>query len=147
VVTVLVVDDTEDVRFLYDAVLTRSGYEVLQAASGQDALSMLRAGDQPDVVVLDVQMPDMDGWDTLHAIRSDPRSRGIPVILCTVKSSENSTQRAWDAGCDGFLAKPFMIEELIAELAKVVAPSNHENGPTDEPGIGHGYSGQGPDES
>jgi len=126
---VLVIDDTEDLRFLYRAVLTRSGYEVVEAATGHEALAMVRTDELPDVIVLDVQMPDMDGWDTLAAIRSDARCSGIPVILCTVKSSENSVQRAWDAGCDGFLAKPFLIEELIEELTKVLTRVKLRGGP------------------
>lgn len=116
---VLVVDDTEDVRFLYQAVLSRSGYEVDQASTGTEALQFLDFHNHPDVILLDVQMPDMDGWETLRAIRAHPSASEIPVILCTVKANEVDTRRAWELGCDGFLTKPFTIEDLTGELTVV----------------------------
>jgi CheY-like chemotaxis protein len=123
---VLIVDDTEDVRFLYHTVLSRSGFEAEEASNGPEALALLAEHELPDAVVLDVQMPDMDGWDTLQAIRSDPGSKDVPVILCTVKSHDDDTRRAWALGCDGFLSKPFTIEDLTGELTVVTARSHAE---------------------
>jgi CheY-like chemotaxis protein len=123
---VLVVDDTEDVRFLYQAVLSRCGFEVDQAASGPEALQFLDFHDHPAAVLLDVQMPDMDGWETLQAIRAHPNAGEIPVILCTVKASEHDTRKAWELGSDGFLTKPFSIEALTGELAMVTARTSVE---------------------
>ena len=122
----LVVDDAADLRFLMREVLSRSGVTVEEAASGLDALERLSGPEQPDIVILDVQMPDMDGWDTLQAIRSDPGSKDVPVILCTVKSHDDDTRRAWALGCDGFLSKPFTIEDLTGELTIVTARSEAE---------------------
>lgn len=120
--TVLVVDDAPDVRLLARAVLTRSRFAVLEASGGVQAMAILAAGDpMPDVVVLDVQMPDMDGWDTLTAIRADPATADIPVVLCTVKAHVRDLNRAWNLGADGYLNKPFSIEDLTNAVREVLA--------------------------
>jgi DNA-binding response OmpR family regulator len=109
---VLVVDDAADLRLLIRGVLSHSGMEVAEAASGAEALRYLEDGDRPDVVILDVQMPDMDGWETLRAIRR--MDSGVAVILCTVKASPVDAVRGWDLGCDAYVRKPFDIHELTA---------------------------------
>jgi CheY-like chemotaxis protein len=119
--TVLVVDDAADIRLLQRAVLGRSGFSVVEASGGPDALAALAADPLPDAVVLDVQMPVMDGWETLAAIRSDPRLVEVPVILCTVKARPTDTERAWRAGCDGYLSKPFPIARLVEEVETALA--------------------------
>lgn len=113
----LVVDDAPDLRFLMREVLSRSGVTVEEAASGLDALGHMES-DPPDVVILDVQMPDMDGWDTLTAMR---RQRGddVGIILCTVRSHPSDAVRAYELGCDAYLAKPFDIRELAATATSV----------------------------
>ena len=124
--TLLVVDDQADIRLLYRAVFTRIGWSVMEAASGPDALAMLACGDSPDVVVLDVQMPDLDGWDTLASIRAHPLASDVPVILCTVKSRSDDARRAWQLGCDGYLTKPFSIAELTDEVTAVATRTSAE---------------------
>lgn len=119
--TVLVVDDAADIRLLQRAVLGRSGFAVVEASGGPDALAALAAEPLPDAVVLDVQMPVMDGWETLAAIRADPRLVDVPVIMCTVKAQPADTKRAWQAGCDGYLSKPFPITRLVEEVETAVA--------------------------
>ena len=108
---VLVVDDAADLRLLIRGVLSHSGMEVTEAASGSEALRYLE-DDRPDVVILDVQMPDMDGWETLRAIRR--MDSGVAVILCTVKAGPADAVRGWDLGCDAYVRKPFDIHELTA---------------------------------
>jgi DNA-binding response OmpR family regulator len=119
----LVVDDAADLRFLMREVLSRSGVAVEEASSGLDALGRL-GSDPPDVVILDVQMPDMDGWETLSAIRRQ-QGDGMGVILCTVRSHPADAVRAYELGCDAFLAKPFDIRELAAITTSVgsIAPA------------------------
>ncbi len=119
--TVLVVDDAADIRLLQRAVLDRSGFSVVEADGGPDALAALAREPRPDAVVLDVQMPVMDGWQTLAAIRSDPRLCDVPVILCTVKAGPTDTERAWRAGCDGYLSKPFPLARLVEEVETALA--------------------------
>jgi CheY-like chemotaxis protein len=117
----LVVDDAADIRLLADLVLSMAGFTVVAAASGADALRMLAAGDLPDIVLLDVQMPDLDGWETLTRLRGDPRTAALPVVMCTVKGLPEDSLRGWSLGCDGYLGKPFDIAGLVAELEQVLA--------------------------
>jgi DNA-binding response OmpR family regulator len=81
----------------------------------------LRNDPLPDLVLLDVQMPELDGWDTLEALRAQPRLAGVPIILCTVKSAPVDLARGWALGCDGYVVKPFAIADLTAEVEAVLA--------------------------
>jgi CheY-like chemotaxis protein len=114
--TVLVVDDAPDIRLLMHEVLRVHGFGVDEAEDGADALAVLAAGDVPAVIVLDVQMPGVDGWATLAALRADPRTVDVPVVLCTVRSHPADQLRAWELGCDAFLGKPFRIDDLVREV-------------------------------
>jgi two-component system OmpR family response regulator len=116
----LVVDDAPDIRMLADLVLTMAGFAVTSAASGTEALRILAESDLPDVVLLDVQMPDLDGWETLTRLRADMRTAQLPVVLCTVKGLPEDTLRGWSLGCDGYLGKPFDISGLVEELQTVL---------------------------
>ena len=117
----LVVDDAPDIRLLADLVLTMGGFSVTAAASGREALGILAGGGElPDIILLDVQMPDVDGWETLSRVRSDPRTRRLPVVLCTVKGLPEDALKGWSLGCDGYLGKPFDIGDLVAELRAVL---------------------------
>ena len=115
----LVVDDAPDIRLLIREVLERAGYSVVEAGSGPEALSLLALPPLPDVAVVDVQMPDMDGWELLALIRGSPLTRDLRAILCTVKASAADAVRAWELGCDGYLNKPFSISDLAAEVLAV----------------------------
>jgi CheY-like chemotaxis protein len=116
----LVVDDAPDIRLLADLVLSMAGFSVTAAASGREALAILAAGDLPDIVLLDVQMPDVDGWETLSRVRADARTRHLPVVLCTVKGLPEDALKGWTLGCDGYLGKPFDIGTLVNELQAVL---------------------------
>jgi DNA-binding response OmpR family regulator len=116
----LVVDDAADIRLLADLVLSMAGYTVTAASSGSEALQKLAAGDLPDIVLLDVQMPDVDGWETLTRVRATPRTAELPVVLCTVKGLPEDTLKGWSLGCDGYLGKPFDIGGLVDELNAVL---------------------------
>ena len=118
--TALVVDDAPDIRLLADLVLTMAGFTVRAASSGSEALRILAKGDLPDIVLLDVQMPEVDGWETLDRLRKDPRTADLPVVLCTVKGLPEDTLKGWTLGCDGYLGKPFEISALVEELEGVL---------------------------
>ena len=118
----LVVDDATDIRLLADLVLTMAGFTVTAAASGSEALRILGGGGElPDIVLLDVQMPEVDGWETLRRLREAPRTAHLPVVLCTVKGLPEDALRGWSLGCDGYLGKPFDIGGLVEELDAVLA--------------------------
>ena len=120
----LVVDDAADLRFLMREVLSRAGVSVEEANSGVEALGRV-GSDPPDLVILDVQMPDMDGWETLSAMRRQ-QGDGVGIILCTVRSHPADAVRAYELGCDAFLAKPFDIRELAATATTVGSSTTAE---------------------
>ncbi len=120
---VLVVDDDPDIRKLLCELLRLSGFVAQPMASGVEALGHLDTvadDDMPALVLLDVQMPEMDGWSTLQRIRSNHRVRDVRVVLCTVKASDEDLDRGWSLGCDGYVAKPFAIAELVREVHAVL---------------------------
>lgn len=122
----LVIDDTDDIRLLLHAVLKRAGFEVTEAANGGQAFDILRIDKGFDAIVLDIQMPDMDGWEVLGRIRGDPEFAHIPVILCTVKSQLDDSRRGYELGADGFLKKPFSIAQVPDEVNAVLGLSDEE---------------------
>ncbi len=122
----LVVDDAPDIRLLADLVLTMAGFTVSGAASGREALRALALEELPDIVLLDVQMPEVDGWETLRCLRNDSRTVDLPVVLCTVKGLPEDTLKGWALGCDGYLGKPFDIGALVDQLQQVLARSAEE---------------------
>jgi two-component system OmpR family response regulator len=118
--TILVVDDDPDIRQLVAELLRLSSYDAVTASSGVEAIERLARGEHPSLVLLDVQMPELDGWETLRRIRADAALDGLPVVLCTVKSSATDTALGWTLGCDGYVVKPFAIADLIAEVEVVL---------------------------
>lgn len=125
---ILVVDDAADLRLLIREVLTRSGVDVDEATTGTEALRRLSSPDPPAAVILDVQMPDMDGWETLAAIRRC-RREDVGVILCTVRSQPNDAVRAYELGCDEYITKPFNIHDLAATAITVAGLRPEERPP------------------
>jgi CheY-like chemotaxis protein len=125
VTTVLVVDDDQDIRWLTKTILG-GRFDVVEAASGVAALDVLRGGEPIEVVILDVQMPELDGWDTLAAIRGDPEWSRLPVVLCSVKSEAPDARRAWRLGCDALIGKPFAIDELESAVIEVLERSESD---------------------
>ncbi len=119
--TILVVDDDPDIRQLVAELLRLSGYESVTAASGAEAVEQLDVEPMPSLVLLDVQMPVLDGWDTLRAIRAEARFDDLPVVLCTVKSGPVDLALGWSLGCDGYVVKPFAIADLVDEVETVLA--------------------------
>ncbi len=133
---ILIVDDQPDIRELLDAVLQIKGYEVSAAPGGIAALEMLDNGFAPDLILLDVQMPEMDGWDTLTAIRSRYGDDGPRVVMCTVKGHPRDLIHGWASGCDGYIWKPFDMKLLVDEVASVMARSSADRGPVRRTAIG-----------
>ena len=116
----LVVEDNPVNRKLVRNVLRSRGYRVLEAASGEDALKLLK--EQPaDVVLMDIQLPGMDGFEVTRRIKADPQLEDLPVVALTAHVGETDEQQAQEAGCVGFLTKPIRLARLpsqVAEFAK-----------------------------
>jgi DNA-binding response OmpR family regulator len=110
---VLVVDDEGDIRELVRELLVRAGYEVVEAPNGNEALKVFYS-QQPDVVILDVQMPVLDGWETLTRIRE---VSDVPVLMLTARAEELDKVRGLRAGADDYLTKPFGRQELLARVS------------------------------
>jgi DNA-binding response OmpR family regulator len=117
--TILVADDEEDLRELVAYRLTRSGYEVIAAADGQEALQLARER-PPDLMVLDVMMPRLDGYELTRRVRAEESLRSVPVILLTARSQESDVSRGFEVGADDYLKKPFSPDELVARVRAVL---------------------------
>jgi DNA-binding response OmpR family regulator len=116
---VLAADDDEDILQLIVFRLERSGYTVLQARDGAEALELARSS-HPDLAVLDVMMPKMDGYDLTRRLREDEATSKMPIILLTARTQEADVQRGFDAGADDYIRKPFSPQELRARVQAVL---------------------------
>jgi DNA-binding response OmpR family regulator len=117
--SVLVVDDEKDVRELIKLLLERSGLDVSEAGSGREALRQLHVA-RPDVIVLDVTMPDLDGWQTLERIRDISE---VPVLMLTARAAELDKVRGLKGGADDYVTKPFGRQELLARVEALLRRS------------------------
>ena len=129
---VLLVDDYPDAREMYAEYLEFSGFEVVEAGNGQEALD--RALDRtPDVILMDLSLPVMDGWEATRRLKADERTKHIPVLAVTGHALTGISEDARRAGCDGFITKPCLPEDLTVEIRKVL-----EHGPaSDSSSRGH----------
>jgi CheY-like chemotaxis protein len=123
--TVLVVDDEPDVLLLCRVNLEFEGYEVIEAADGEEAMERVRAH-RPDVVLLDVMMPKMDGWQVLAAIKDDAELADIPVVMLTAKVQDQDQIRGWSQGAADYITKPFSPLALSQVLQDVLETDPEE---------------------
>lgn len=117
---VLVVDDFADNREMYSEYLTYSGYDVIEAKNGKEALEAAQAR-APDIIIMDLSLPVMDGWEATRRLKADDRTRRIPVVALTGHALAGHSQGAREAGCDSFLAKPCLPDQLVAEIKRMLA--------------------------
>jgi DNA-binding response OmpR family regulator len=109
---VVVADDDPDIVDILKFNLEAAGYDVLTASDGAAARDLILAS-VPDLVVLDIMMPKMDGLEVLTVIKAHAQTRQIPVVMLTAKTSDNDLWQGWDAGADYYITKPFDLEELL----------------------------------
>lgn len=115
---VLVIDDEPDIRMVAQFGLTAAGMDVVMAAGGLEGVFRARE-ERPDVIVLDVMMPGMDGYDTLAALRKDPDTANIPVVLLTAKTLSDKDEQLRGQGVVDILTKPFLPKELADRIARI----------------------------
>jgi DNA-binding response OmpR family regulator len=116
---VLVADDDDDIRSLVSFRLQRSGYRVIVASDGEEALA-LALEHAPDLAVLDVMMPKLDGYEVTRRLRGEDATRAMPVILLTARAQEADVARGFESGADDYLRKPFSPQELRARVQAIL---------------------------
>ncbi|MCE5315245.1 MAG: response regulator [Armatimonadota bacterium] len=115
---ILACDDEKHIVRLVQVNLERAGYEVVTANDGKEALQKV-AEENPDLVVLDVMMPYMDGFEVLQNLRRNPATRDIPVIMLTAKAQDADVFKGWQSGVDCYLTKPFNPMELLSFVKRI----------------------------
>src|SRR5688572_12739222 len=116
---ILIVEDQADLRQLYAEQLAMSGFDVIQAGNGADAIAHTTSH-APDVVLMDLSLPIVDGWEATRRLKSDQRTAHIPVVALTAHDGSGELQRATRAGCDWFVPKPCPPDALITEVRRVL---------------------------
>jgi DNA-binding response OmpR family regulator len=116
--TILVVDDDAEIRDLAELVLRGAGYAVQKASCGREALDAAVTF-EPDLILLDVNMPDMDGWEVLRLLQADESSRNLPVVMFTVKMEFRDKVHALQDGARDYITKPFAHDELLDRIDRI----------------------------
>jgi DNA-binding response OmpR family regulator len=116
---ILAADDDEDILALIAFRLERSGYTVILARDGEEALALAR-DERPDLAVLDVMMPKLDGFELTRRLRTDEATSRMPIILLTARAQDADVQRGFDVGADDYLRKPFSPQELRARVQAIL---------------------------
>lgn len=117
--TILIVDDEKDLVDLMAVMLETQGFVVMKAFSGEEAITKLEE-QKPDIILLDIMMPQMSGYEFCQKIKGDDRHKSIPVILVTAKVQSEDQKRGKEAGADGFITKPYEYSQLIQEIQKLI---------------------------
>jgi len=119
--TILTVDDSPSIRMLLRYALKGQGYAVAEAEDGVAALEWLAANARPDVMITDINMPRMDGFDLVEAVRAQAQHEGMPILVLSTESSDEKMARAREAGADGWIVKPFDPAQLVSAV-RAAAP-------------------------
>ena len=120
---VLVVDDYPDAREMYAEYLQYSGFDVIEAGNGVEALERT-ADSAPDVILMDLSLPVMDGWEATRRLKADKATADIPIVALTGHALAGILEGAMKAGCDAFVTKPCLPEDLVKEIQKVLSASS-----------------------
>jgi CheY-like chemotaxis protein len=118
--TVLIVDDFEDNRAMYAEYLNHAGYRVIEAANGLEAVEKAHEA-RPDIVVMDLSLPVMDGWEATRRLKQDPDTQSIPIVALTGHALAGHSRGAKEAGCDDFLAKPCLPKTLLDKIQSMLS--------------------------
>lgn len=117
---ILIADDFDDTRELVRLMLSVKGYQIHEARNGRECLTSAREA-PPDLILLDLSMPLLNGWDTLRELRADPRTRDILCVAVTAYAAQEDRQRVLDAGFDAYISKPFPAQDLLELIARLLA--------------------------
>jgi two-component system cell cycle response regulator DivK len=112
---ILVIEDTEDNRRIFRDLLTHAGFELIEAVDGQEGVAMA-IEQRPDLILMDIQLPIIDGYEATRRIKADPALQHIPIIAVTSYALSGDEAKARAAGCDGYIAKPFSPRQILATV-------------------------------
>ncbi|MDH5505947.1 MAG: response regulator [Anaerolineae bacterium] len=121
-VKILVIEDNRDNLDLVVFLLQRAGHEVLSASDGSRGLQAV-AEHMPDLVLLDMALPEIDGWTAAEKLKEDPKTKNIPIVALTAHTLPGDRKRAINAGCDGYIAKPINVATFTDEVAEFINPA------------------------
>jgi len=116
---VLVVEDNEMNRDMLSRRLTRRGFQVIFAVDGQQGVDLARS-ERPDIILMDMSLPIIDGWEATRRVKSDDATRGVPVIGLTAHAMAGDREKAIEAGCDDYDTKPVELERLIGKIERLL---------------------------
>jgi two-component system cell cycle response regulator DivK len=112
---ILVIEDNEDNRRIVRDLLTSAGYEVIEAVTGQEGVTAAET-QNPELILMDIQLPDFDGYEATRRIKANPALSAIPIIAVTSYALSGDDAKAFEAGCDAYVTKPFSPRELLAKI-------------------------------
>ena len=118
----LLVEDNEDNRTIYSTVLRYLGYQVIEAVDGLQAVALARS-ELPDIVLMDISIPGIDGWEATRVLREDAATRAIPIVALTAHALADDRERAAKAGFTSYLAKPIEPNAVVAEVRRLIGPA------------------------
>jgi CheY-like chemotaxis protein len=118
--TVLIVEDNEDNRIVYSTILRHHGFRVCEALDGEEGIAKARS-ELPDIILMDISIPVIDGWEVTQTLKRDELTRHIPVVALTAHAMPGDRERAISVGCDGYLAKPCEPRAVLAEVNRLLA--------------------------
>jgi CheY-like chemotaxis protein len=120
---ILVVEDNDMNMQLVEFLLEEGGYRIVKATSGEEALAITRngTGTAPDLILMDIHLPGMDGLSVVRAIKSDERTARIPILALTAHAMRGDKDRFLEAGCDGYISKPIDVKTFIASIERYLA--------------------------
>ncbi|HEX8234957.1 MAG TPA: response regulator [Abditibacteriaceae bacterium] len=124
--TILAVDDEKHIVRLVQINLQKEGYNVVTASNGREALDKVNA-ERPDLIIMDVMMPELDGFGALKILKEDEATASIPVIMLTAKAQDADVFQGWKSGADLYLTKPFNPQELITFVKRIFQGQNESN--------------------
>ncbi|MBK6843730.1 MAG: response regulator [Gemmatimonadetes bacterium] len=117
--TVLIVEDNEDNRIVYSTILRHHGFRVSEALDGEEGIAKARR-ELPDIILMDISIPLIDGWEVTQTLKRDAATSHIPVIALTAHAMPGDRERAMEVGCDGYLAKPCEPRAVLAEVNRLI---------------------------
>ncbi|MBO4548946.1 MAG: response regulator [Abditibacteriota bacterium] len=124
---ILIVDDDENILALIEKTLEKAKYEVVKATDGKQALNLV-VSERPDLLILDIMMPYLDGFEVLQTLRRYPATRNIPVIILTAKDNDDDVFVGWQAGVSCYMIKPFNPTETLSQIKRIFEAKRTDTG-------------------